>query len=780
MMASPSCPRRIQVLATAPESVTFVAVAAEILVFKRRTHVFTLRGHGANVTHLLSFGESLISIDSDNNLHRWDTKAAFGSLVEVMSVEEPEIIDVFDKIVLPSDDVVTCVMHPHTYLNKIVLGYESGRIDIWNVRSFKRVYTVKSHPESGVSTIVQSPVVDVVAVGLSSGQVIIMNLKRDEIISTFSHSGEGAVTAVSFRTDTGCADTPIMVSASANGSLAVWDLVKKQLLTVVRGAHDGHITAATFLQGEPILLTSGVDNSLRQWIFDGTVGSATSSFTPRLLRSRSGHSAPPTLVRFYDERTLLTSGGADRTLRSFSLLRDEQNVQLSQGKGTSQDRNDRAPTITSIASGHALQEREDTFANIATCHNDSSTVLTWQFRRKAIAKNHLRIPVVNGQKDVGTCVAMSGCGHFAVVGTRLGNVHIFNIQSGLHRGTYVRDGATTAHDGEVVAVKVATLNSKVISCGIDGVVCFWEFRGSRSLLGSIEFGSPISCVNLCSDSGLLAVACDDLSVLVVDVDAERSVRRFSGHSNRITDMAFSVSGRDLVTASMDASVRVFDVVSGSLIDWLQFSKPVTSVAFSPRNDYLATTHVNSVAVFLWANKSFFSNVYLQARPKKPAEMKTTTTAAAIGEDNDYDEPIESDDDSVSEDGSVALEEQFAAIGYEPLSDDLVTMSSLPQSRWKYLSNLETIKERNRPKEAPKTHHDAPFFLPTLSGVEPQLAVEDTSNGVSDGDGDDTHEQELAAEAAMPFARCLEVGCRLEDCKMPPSLANMSLGFDGAY
>ena len=42
--------------------------------------------------------------------------------------------------------------------------------------------------------------------------------------------------------------------------------------------------------------------------------------------------------------------------------------------------------------------------------------------------------------------------------------------------------------------------------------------------------SPEKC------SSLMAVACDDFSVYVVDTDTRRTVRVFTGHSNRITDM----------------------------------------------------------------------------------------------------------------------------------------------------------------------------------------------------------------------------------------------------
>ena len=51
-------------------------------------------------------------------------------------------------------------------------------------------------------------------------------------------------------------------------------------------------------------MSSGRDNSLKQWVFDGVDGGA------RLLRFRSGHAAPPTVVRHYGSGRLLLSAGA--------------------------------------------------------------------------------------------------------------------------------------------------------------------------------------------------------------------------------------------------------------------------------------------------------------------------------------------------------------------------------------------------------------------------------------------------------------------------------------
>lgn len=57
---------------------------------------------------------------------------------------------------------------------------------------------------------------------------------------------------------------------------------------------------------------------------------------------------------------------------------------------------------------------------------------------------------------------------------------------------------------------------------------------------------------------------------------------------------------------------------------------------------------------------------------------------------------------------------------DQLSEGLLTLSLLPRARWTTLLNLETIKARNKPKEPPKAPQAAPFFLPTVAGLEPRF------------------------------------------------------------
>jgi len=57
-----------------------------------------------------------------------------------------------------------------------------------------------------------------------------------------------------------------------------------------------------------------------------------------------------------------------------------------------------------------------------------------------------------------------------------------------------------------------------------------------------------------------------------------------------------------------------------------------------------------------------------------------------------------------------------------LNSNLVTMSTAALSKWQNLLNLDLVKKRNKPKAPPKTPKQAPFFLPTIAGLDLKFDV----------------------------------------------------------
>lgn len=104
-----------------------------------------------------------------------------------------------------------------------------------------------------------------------------------------------------------------------------------------------------------------------------------------------------------------------------------------------------------------------------------------------------------------------------------------------------------------------------------------------------------------------------------------------------------------------------------------------SLTFSANGNFLATAHVDDLGIYLWNNQSLFTQVSLRSL-EADFQPKTAPLPGASAKNTRCDDD---DDEVLSEDELFTSPEQ--------ISDSLVTLSLLPDSRWKNLLSLDAIK-----------------------------------------------------------------------------------------
>ncbi|KAL1498469.1 hypothetical protein AB1Y20_013794 [Prymnesium parvum] len=705
VFVGPPLPAAVSALC-AHEEYTIACCGRAALVYRRADLLCTCDGgeHEAPIAHALTLGSSLVTVCERGVLVVW-------------SLPSGEVVRRLHAGFAP-----TAMCHPATYLNKVVLGAPDGRVQIWNLRSGALVHESSAFGKPGgdfasaVMSLEQSPALDVVAIGFQSGKLVLHNLKFDEAVVAFAHERGDAVRALAFRSD----GQPLLVSCGAHGSLYVWDLAKRTRVTSHADAHAGPISAAHFIRGTAEMITCGeADNALRVWIFDRPDGGA------RLLRERSGHSAPPTCVRFHHDgvsvgggpagQAYLISGGTDRTLRLSSIWSAQQDVELSQRREerkrpqlemSSLER--RLPAVVQISSS---QVRERDWANCLTAHAGCSAAYCWDTTKKALAP-HVLAPTPPSPV---TAVAISSCGHFGFVGLERGAIYKYNLQSGEQRALTSK---VERHAGAVRGIQPEGTAQCIFTGGADATLRTYSARDLK-LQRVLEMGSAVAFLRHLRDSVLLAACCDDRSIQVVDTVTYKVVRRYSGHTNTLTDAAWSPDGRWLLSTSLDCTIRIVDVPSAQLIGWYSLSRPATSIALSPAGEYIATTHANTTAICVWANRSVFSSVLVEVAGDKPVPLEMPSELA-MDDDDELDDECSGDEEGEEDEAEAEADERQAA-ELQPtdvqLHADMFTLSALPAAHWKTLLSLDVVKQRNKPVEPPKAPQAAPFFLPTLPGVE---------------------------------------------------------------
>lgn len=559
--------RRISALACQGD-LTFSAVDNCVVECRRvhRTGLYVTGSSQDSILRLMVLGNLLIGLTS-HHVHVWS----------IGSHGLP------DRSIIMDDDGFqpTCMAHPQTYLNKIVVGSSNGKVRLINIISGKVVYEFVS-VLSSVECIIPSPAVDIVAVGLLDGRVLVRDIRRDVTMLELKNASGAGAKAEGFLSKTAeemvyrsmessCSCVAfdggkLMATGGTAGVISVWNLETQTLHAIVRDAHDGPLSHMEFLLGQPILISSAEDNSIKEWIFDGTDGQ------PRLLRYRSGHSAPPTIVRHYADSTKLLSGGQDRAFRFFSTVQDAQSREMSQGNVTRRAKKlkiaEEELKLARIIALDACDVRERDWSNVITAHENDPAAYVWRIQKFARGEFALVPPTKKGgggdQGSPVSSVCLSRCGNFGFVGSEKGTIYRYNMQSGLYRGLYCTPEGLPAHSGAVTGLAADGCNRFLVSGGLDGMLKCWNLK-SRTLLGEMDLGSKIGRISFHPSTCLVAVACDDGTIRLCDMEARTVVRRFRGHTDRITDMQFSSDCRWLLSSSMDGTLRIWDV-PGTLSD----------------------------------------------------------------------------------------------------------------------------------------------------------------------------------------------------------------------
>ncbi|VDK39933.1 unnamed protein product [Gongylonema pulchrum] len=157
-----------------------------------------------------------------------------------------------------------------------------------------------------------------------------------------------------------------MTSASENGTLAIWDLNKRTLAGQLPDAHRGPITSIRYLDGQPLMVSAGTDNTLKTWLNDMGDG------MPRQLVLLEGHSQPVTAVKFIDSdiykaRSFVVRAKAKKKKRDIESIELKPVIQMDIG-------------LT----------REAAWDNVLCRHMDTAPVTTWTTRKQALGTHRVR------------------------------------------------------------------------------------------------------------------------------------------------------------------------------------------------------------------------------------------------------------------------------------------------------------------------------------------------------------------------------------------------------
>ncbi|OAF65871.1 U3 snoRNA-associated protein 21 [Intoshia linei] len=635
--------------------------------------------HGQKFKDIQVYVNHILGLDDDGDLRIWDIES--GNLYGCMESSNIKLFLGLDK-----------------YSNKVLVG-TNNRLQLWNIRKCELVYEFKC-VDQDFKMMQQSSEHNIILLVFNNDKIVLINVDTDAILFTIKDYVHQNITVAVFR-----CDKPwiILCTQGSSANMIAYDLETLHQQFIYENAHESRIVSVKCIFNEPMCVTSSTDNSIKTWMFDGIDN------RPRLLRIIAGHYDTPSNLTFMpSDNQFLVSSDKFGFMKMFNVDTDFRSTvlaRLSINKIKNKFENLSTTTVYPISNYSIETSRTQDWNDLVAVHKNFSKASVWSTRLKNQSKNFLTVPniVLKKYSDDSiypTCVNISGCGNFAVLGYSNGSVHVFNIQSCIHRGyfNYGDEKTLLAHHGSINSVKINILNKIVITCGNDSMARFWMFD-TKKLFKYIQFDFIPFDMDISRESNLVSINLSNFDVIIVCLVSFSVSRIFKGHFRRITCHRFTSDARYVLSSSMDSTLRVWNIPHDCLVDVLILKDgPIDSFAVNDTFSLLATSQIGKKGITLWSNKSCYE--YVPLKRIHECDIKTSLVLVNHVEQEHIDIEM-----SQTEDINITIDN----IDFKN-DDSLISLSELNGFNWSNLSKLDVIRKRNKPKEGFQKPPDAPFFI----------------------------------------------------------------------
>jgi len=490
---------------------------------------------------------------------------------------------------------------------RIVSGSGDDTIKVWNAETGQETLTLKGHTGS-VECVAFSPDGKriVSGGGFSSGEIKVWDMSTGQ--DTLTLKGHtNSVRSVGFSPD-----GKRIASTSDDESVKVWDAATGQETLTLEG-HNGWVYSVAFSPDGKRLASAGIDGTVRLWdaatgqeslTLNGHTGSVYSvAFSPdgKRLASASrdnsvivwdtlneqelvrfkGHTGHYTSVTFSPDGTRLASAGSD----NFVIVWDTTLEPLTLG-------------------GHTRPATSVAFSpdgNRIVSGSWDATVMVWD------ATTGQATLTLDGHTSIITGVSFSPDGKRIASTSDDGTVRLWDAVTG--QGTLTLKG----HTESVTSVSFSPNGKRLASAGFDDTVKLWDAATGQETHSLEGHTDVVVSVAFNRDGTQIASASGDKSVKVWDAASGQEICTLTGHASGVTSVVFGPDGTMLVSASgnsnwlresfapdrrAEGEVKLWDANTWQEIRTIKgHTDFVTNIAFSSDGTRFTSASMNTIK--LW-------------------------------------------------------------------------------------------------------------------------------------------------------------------------------------
>ncbi len=206
------------------------------------------------------------------------------------------------------------------------------------------------------------------------------------------------------------------------------------------------------------------------------------------------------------------------------------------------------------------------------------------------------VTTLGSHRDIVNSIAFSPDGKYLVSGSDDYTMKLWDVSGKRYLSTLSH--ITDRFRSQIKAVAFSPNGQKIVSAGLH--IKIWDIHTLREIM-TIRHRDWIFSVTYSSDGKYLAYGDTDGQINVRNVQTQQDVTQFRGDADSITALKFSPDDQFLASGGLNGSVKLWNLLSWSLIGTLPTSATVTGLSFSPDSSILASTDYE--VVNLWTTRT---------------------------------------------------------------------------------------------------------------------------------------------------------------------------------
>ncbi|KAF9014715.1 WD40 repeat-like protein [Hymenopellis radicata] len=322
-----------------------------------------------------------------------------------------------------------------------------------------------------------------------------------------------------------------IASATSFSNIQIWNSTTGELLQELVG-HTRNITSISFSNDGAYIVSASQDMSIRIW----------DALTGKQLGELLGHTRSVQAVAFSHDTQYIVSGSLDMSVRIWA--RDPKvGHQLKQFNGHTE-------IITSVVFSH-----DDTQV---VSSSDDWSVRIWD------VKMEQQVRKLTGHTGPVWSVACSLCGSQIVSGSADHSIRIWDASTGEELKQFNLTSAVTS-------VAFSPDGQKIVSGLYNSSIQIWDVVKGELLLNKLTGHISYKNSVMFSHDGTRIVCGSFRAIYVWNVIAHKQPEKLKGHTDRVQCVAFSLDGKQVISASLDKTIQRWDTTTGRQLKEFDYS-----------------------------------------------------------------------------------------------------------------------------------------------------------------------------------------------------------------